>query len=99
MIVLPYHTKSLKKSPAKVTMLDYVVDIAVLLAPISLIPQLLRLWQSGDTSGVSIVTWLMTLLITLPLIVYDIKHGVPKLAFMHTSIVVICLGIVTKLVI
>lgn len=106
MIILPHHTKSAKnmKKTAqtrkpKSTGLDYIVDIAVLLAPISLVPQLLRIWQSSDTSGVSMLTWLMTLLITLPLIIYDIKHGVLKLAFMHSSIVLICLGIVVKLVI
>ena len=99
MLILPHHTKSLKKSSSKATTLDYVVDLAVLLAPLSLVPQLFKIWQSGDTSGVSIVTWLMTLLITLPLIAYDIKHGVLKLAFMHTSIVVVCFGIVVKLAI
>jgi uncharacterized protein with PQ loop repeat len=97
MIILPHHTKKLKKLSGKTTHLDYIVDVAVLLAPLSLLPQLLRIWQSGDTSGVSIVTWLMTLIITIPLIAYDVKHSVLKLAFMHSSIVVICLGIVVRL--
>lgn len=98
MLMLPHHTQKGKKSyKTKPTGLDYIVDVAVFLAPASLVPQLLEIWQSNDTSGVSIITWLMTLLITIPLIIYDIKHGVPKLAFMHASIVIICLGIVIKL--
>jgi hypothetical protein len=100
-MILPFHhTKKRKKTAlVKQTGLDYLVDIAVILAPISLVPQLFEVWVRGNASGVSIVTWLMTLVITLPLIVYDIKHGVSKLAFMHSAIVIICLGIVVKLAI
>jgi hypothetical protein len=50
MLVLPRTHR--KKSTAKQTRLDYVVDVAIFLAPLSLLPQLFSVWQSSDTNDV-----------------------------------------------
>ena len=85
--------KNTRRKSIKVLILDGVVDLAVILAPLSLLPQLYEVW-TDSSAGVSLATWLLTLLITLPLIAYDITHKVAKLAVMHVSIVIISFGIV-----
>lgn len=83
-----------KKLPLYQETLDIVVDLAVVLAPLSLLPQLIIVWRDGSSAGVAISTWLLTGVITLPLILYDVSHKAYKLIIMHTLIVLISFGIV-----
>lgn len=75
------------------------VDVAVIVAPLSLLPQLYVVWVEEKSAGVSLTTWLLTFLITVPLIAYDVNHKATKLVFMHTLIAVISLGIVLGLLV
>lgn len=88
-----------KKSSIYQEALDIIVDFAVLLAPLSLLPQLVIVWREGSNAGVAISTWLLTGLITLPLILYDLSHKAYKLILMHVLIVIISFGIVVGLII
>lgn len=94
------HKRARKKrtSPYQ-AVLDLVIDIAVVLAPLSLLPQLILVWRDGSNAGVSMYTWLFTALLTLPLILYDLSHRAYKLIVMHVLIVLISIGIVAGLLV
>lgn len=83
-----------KKKVKQNKLLDFFVDAAVIIAPLSLLPQLYSVWVNGSAAGVSLATWLLTFLITVPLIAYDMNHKALKLVFMHSLIATISLGIV-----
>ena len=93
------HLRKKRQSKKKFHPIDLIVDVAVVVAPLSLLPQLVVIWKDGATAGVSMATWALTLLITIPLIIYDMKYRAYKLVLMHSSIVVICFGIVLGLMI
>lgn len=84
---------NVKSSRSESRLLGLLVDICIIVSPLSLLPQLFRVWLSSDVNGVSVYTWLLTFLATMPLIIYDIKHKVIKLAIMHLMIATISLGI------
>lgn len=90
--------KNKKLSPYQ-ELLDVIVDLAVVLAPLSLVPQLIAVWRDGSNAGVALSTWLLTGVITIPLIMYDVSHKAYKLTLMHTLIVLISLGIVIGLLV
>lgn len=89
------HKRSRKGKPsAYQSFLDVIVDLAVIFAPLSLLPQLIIVWRDGSNAGVAVSTWLLTGVLTLPLILYDVSHKAYKLILMHTLIVLISFGIV-----
>ena len=80
--------------------LDFIVDFVIILVPLTLLPQIYVIWVNGDTEGVSMATWALQFVLTIPLVIYDIVHRVHKLALMHvlltTGFLLIVIGLLVK---
>ncbi|MFP3950435.1 MAG: hypothetical protein ACLFUZ_05105 [Candidatus Micrarchaeia archaeon] len=61
-------------------------------------PQLYQIWSTENAQGVSLLTWFLLLIFTLPLVAYAFLHEDKKLTLMYSSFfliyVLIVLGIV-----
>lgn len=62
--------------------LEKVVAFSAVAMPFTIIPQVTDIWMNKSAAGVSVVTWLLFLLLTIPLITYSVIKGEKKLALM-----------------
>ena len=67
----------------KFIILDKMVDIISVIFPFTVLPQIYEIWINKNTEGVSLVTWSLFLLLTLPLFFYAYVHKEKKLALMY----------------
>jgi hypothetical protein len=71
-----YHRKP-KEYPhpdPKIRLLDNIVTLVAIIFPFTALPQLYNIWVLGIVAGVSVITWTLFLILTLPLLVYVIVH-------------------------
>ncbi|PIR97985.1 MAG: hypothetical protein COT89_01910 [Candidatus Colwellbacteria bacterium CG10_big_fil_rev_8_21_14_0_10_42_22] len=78
--------------------LDNVVSVVSVVAPLSVIPQMWNIWANRQAVDVSLLTWSLFLLFTLPLLLYSIAHRDKRLITMYSLNtlfnIVIVLGII-----
>ena len=66
----------------KIRFLDNLVYIIAFIFPLSAIPQIINIWVYKNAQGVSIVSWGLFLILTIPLIAYGIVHKSKQLSIM-----------------
>ena len=54
--------------------LDMTVLAVAIIGPLSNIPQIMRVYMERDVSGLSLVTWIMFFLMSIPWLIYGIVH-------------------------
>ncbi len=64
--------------------IDAIVTVVAVIAPFASIPQLLEIWVNHQTDGVSLFTWSLFLIFTLPLLLYAITHKDLRLITMYS---------------
>lgn len=65
--------KKTKKS-AYVTFLDKVTFVVGVIGPFTVLPQIYTIFSSHSAEGVSLVTWLLMFIVTLPWVFYGAAH-------------------------
>ena len=68
---------------------DKFIYLIVIIAPITNIPQLLRVWIEKDASGVSSLSWFMFSGISITWLVYGILHKDKHILLMNTALMII----------
>ena len=68
----------------KIHFLDDVVTILSYLMPLSAIPQIYTIYSTQNASGVSVITWSIWLIATIPLILYGMVHKVKPIITMYS---------------
>ena len=58
----------------KVRFLDKIVMVVAIFSPLATLPQLYKIWVEKLVSGVSLFTWSMYFIFTIPLFAYGIVH-------------------------
>lgn len=74
--------------------LERVVALVTLIYPLTAIPQLYNIWIVKDASGISILTWSMFFILTIPLIMYAIRINEKKLTYMWSAWALIYLWVI-----
>lgn len=69
--------KKTKKS-AYVTFLDKVTFVVGVIGPFTVLPQIYTIFSSHSAEGVSLVTWLLMFIVTLPWVFYGAAHKEKK---------------------
>ncbi len=62
--------------------LENLVGVISVIYPLSAIPQILEIWVHKNVEGVSLLTWSLFLMLTIPLIIYSIVKKERKLTMM-----------------
>ena len=66
----------------KIRILENLVTIISFVFPLTAIPQIYEIWVLKNAQGVSFLTWLLFLLLTIPLLGYAIVHKDKRLKLM-----------------
>jgi uncharacterized protein with PQ loop repeat len=71
----PLHHKAIhQKKKINVQWLDRLIFILAIVSPMSVIPQVVVIFQTHNASGVSLHTWLLITAICVPWIAYGVMH-------------------------
>ena len=66
----------------KFKFLEKIVTLTAVAMPFTIIPQMTEIWMNKDATGVSFITWILFLVLTIPLVIYSIIKRERKLALM-----------------
>jgi len=64
--------------------LDRLVMVIAMIYPFTAIPQILKIWETQDASGISLVTWSLWLILAIPMLAYGIVHKTKLLIVMYS---------------
>jgi uncharacterized protein with PQ loop repeat len=96
--------KSLKKdafpSPdSRIRRLDKIVMVVAIVFPFTTLPQLYDIWIRKSAVGLSLITWSLFFIFSIPLLMYGIVHKERQLIIMYSLWIVahatIIIGILT----
>lgn len=65
-------------------MLDITVNAVSFVFPFTVVPQILDVWVLQQVEGVSLLSWSLFLVLTIPLLVYSIVHKEKRLILMYS---------------
>ena len=66
----------------KMKWLENLVGVISVVYPLSAIPQIMEIWVHKNVEGISLLTWSLFLILTLPLIIYSMVKRDQKLTIM-----------------
>ncbi|MCP3942873.1 MAG: hypothetical protein GY710_15490 [Desulfobacteraceae bacterium] len=78
----------------KYTFLDKIVFIVTLFFPLTTIPQILKIWLYKNAQGISIITWFLFILCTIPLLLHCIIRKDKALTVMFSLWIVVYLIVI-----
>ena len=61
---------------------EKLVNVVIFVYPLTAVPQIVKIWVHKNATGVSALTWLLFLVMIIPLILYSIIQKEKKLTFM-----------------
>lgn len=86
--ILHHHKRRrLRPYPAqdpKYRVLDKIVLIVAFLMPISTLLQVFEIYYHQNASGVSLLTWLSWLILSIPMFIYGIAHKDKPITIMYS---------------
>ena len=68
--------------------LDDIVLIAAIIGPLIIIPQITKIFLLKDATGVSILTWSIFALISIPWIIYGVVHKEKSIIIMNVMFLI-----------
>jgi len=77
----------------KKTVLDRLIYLAALGAPIANLPQLFQVWSTKSAQGVSLLSWTLFAVISLVWLAYGIEKRDKPIILMYALLVIIQMGI------
>tara|TARA_Y100000310_G_scaffold338091_1_gene426833 strand:+ start:255 stop:584 length:330 start_codon:yes stop_codon:yes gene_type:complete len=96
---LPSSAKSLENTLKLESILNSVISVIAVVYPLTAIPQLFEIWINRNVDGISIITWGMFLLFTLPIMVYCLLKKEMKLVLMYAFWLVIYVAVISGVMI
>lgn len=79
---------------AKFRMLDKIVWGAAIAFPLTSIPQILKIFIEQNAQSISILTWILYVIFTLPLLFYSIVHRVRPLILMNVLWMIVYFAVI-----
>jgi len=64
------------------SIVEKLVNVVILVYPLTALPQIIKIWVYKNAQGVSALTWLLFLIMIIPLILYSMIQKEKKLTFM-----------------
>lgn len=86
MHILPIHKEKEKGKEKEIEknneLLEKIVKIISFVFPLSALPQIYNIWILREVEGVSIITWILFLIMQIPLFIYAVEKKDTKLQTM-----------------
>ncbi len=89
---------SYPSSKPLIRLVDNIISITSVIYPLALLPQLFQIWLNKSAEGVSLFTWSLLLLFTIPLMGYAFLHKDKRLTIMYCAFFVIYIIIIIGIV-
>ena len=81
------HMRRMQKETApinpKVKFLDNIVYVVSVVFPLTTLPQIYQIFSTQDAQGVSLLTWILYIAFSIPMLIYTIVHKVKPLIIMN----------------
>lgn len=75
-----------EKYPSSDSRIKYLDDLVMMIAfimPLMTIPQIYTIWIEGMAEGVSVITWAMYGILSIPMVIYGIVHKDKPIMLMY----------------
>jgi len=82
----------------KDALLEKTVTFIAIVYPFTTIPQLMNIWVDKNVAGVSVLTWSLYLILTIPLLLYSVRIKEKRLTLMWSLWLVIYLLIISGVI-
>ncbi|MBI5397975.1 hypothetical protein HZB03_00795 [Candidatus Woesearchaeota archaeon] len=79
----------------RVRFLDKLILAVAVVFPLSTLPQIFTVWYYHNASGVSLITWSLYFLMTIPLLIYGIVHKEKPLVIMYILWLIVYAGVIS----
>ena len=90
----------MKKSPSENEgHLEKLIFVIALVYPLTSIPQLYKIWVLKEIAGVSLITWSLFFLLTIPLLYYVIHRKIKPYILLYSLWLLAYLGIIVGLIV
>ena len=77
----------------RVQFLDKLILVVAVLYPLMTLPQIYKIWTTHDASGVSLPTWVLYTVFTIPFLIYGIVHKEKPLIIMYSLWLLVYIGV------
>lgn len=74
--------------------LDQLILVISMIYPLTAIPQILKIWSEQDSSGVSLITWFLWLILAFPMLYYGIVHKTKPFIIMYSLWIIIHITVI-----
>jgi len=75
-------------------LIDKLMTVIAFVFPFTTVPQLYNVWVLQNAAGVSLITWMSYLVLSIPLLVYSFAHEERPLVIMYTLWVLVHISMV-----
>lgn len=65
-------------------LLNTITIFSSILLPLAALPQVYKLYQIKDSSEIASITWILWTILTIPLLIYSIKHKAKPLIILYS---------------
>lgn len=79
--------------------LDKLVYVMGIVAPMWVIPQIIKIWRIQDSSGVALITWAAYLFGAMVLFMYAFSHKEKPLIMMYGGLIIVDLSLIISILI
>jgi uncharacterized protein with PQ loop repeat len=82
----------------KIRWLDNIVYVVSVILPLTALPQIYQIWSTQDAQGVSLLTWGLFAVFSVPMLLYGIVHKVKPLIIMNILWMLVYAGIISGII-
>ncbi len=79
--------------------IDSVMSVVAVISPLAIIPQIVQIYQTKDVEGISLVTWMFSVLTSIIWVVYGLHHKDKPIIFNSVMGAVFCSAIALGVII
>lgn len=67
----------------KIKLLDQIVLVVAFVFPLTTIPQVIKIWNEHAAAGLSLTTWILYTILSVPMLLYGIVHKAKPIIIMN----------------
>lgn len=87
---MPIHHPQHKIRKVNPDYIDSAMSLIAIVSPLTIIPQIIQIYQTKDVEGISLITWVFSVLTSLTWIIYGFHHKDKPIIFNSIMGAVFC---------
>jgi len=85
-------------SNPKIRFLDNLIMVVAIIFPFTALPQIYNIWINNNVDGVSLTSWSLFFILSIPFLIYGIVHKEKPLIVMYSLWLVVHASVITGIV-